>query len=123
MYPERGSDMNIMLARFNLLSLQERRTVASILFVVKLLRGNIDCPQFLGILPLRVPKLNSRSQVLFYLPPLPSSGTVGLPCPLRRSCEAANAVVKFCNGSIDLLTTPLSEISRVCFNYMVSLRH
>lgn len=62
-YPERGNDTHILAARFNLLILEERRVVTSIIFIVKLLRGNIDCPQFLELLPITVPHVNSRLQV------------------------------------------------------------
>lgn len=120
MYPERGADLVDMCERFGLLTLEERRTISSILFVVKLLRGLLDCPQFLELLPLRVPPVNSRYQVPFYLPL--ASSTLALSSPLYCACNASNLLVTFSEGSIDIMHTPLSSIYDVAVKFVKTLR-
>lgn len=84
-YPERGTDLVELCDRFDFFTLEERRIVTSIVFIIKLLRGNIDCPQFLQQIPLRVPIRGSRYHVPFYLPL--SNSCLLLSSPMYRACN------------------------------------
>lgn len=119
-YPDRGADLFEMCDRFDLLTLHERRTLTSILFIIKLIRGNIDCPQFLELLPFRVPATNSRYQVPFYLPLV--SSTLMLASPLYRACNSVNLLVTYSDGSIDIFNSPMSAIFNIATEFVKSHR-
>lgn len=121
-YPPRGCNVTDLASRFDLLTLEERREVTAIIFVVKLLRGYIDCPQFLELLPIRVPHANARLQVPFYLPPAASSSSFKTGCPLFRACKATNELMRFRVGTLDLLASPMAEIVRACYDFVKSKR-
>lgn len=67
-YPERGTPQQHLLQQFNMQSLLCRRNMHSVLFLYKLVNGDIDCPELLSHLGLRVPGHCSRSPRLFHLP-------------------------------------------------------
>lgn len=113
-------DVYDLCERFDMLSLSKRRTVCSaIMFVFKVLRGNVDCPQFLQ-LPIRILALNSRYQVPFYLPM--ASSRLTLSSPIYRACTAVYLLVDYCEGAIDIMTSPLPEVARFANKYIVSQR-
>lgn len=119
-YPERGCDHFELCARFNLFTLEERRIVVAIMFIVKLVRGNIDCPQFLEQLPFRLPSVNSRYHVPFYLP-LASSSLL-LASPLYRACNYFNRLFTFSEGGIDLVASSMSDIVTMINKFIIARR-
>lgn len=119
-YPDQGCDTFELCERFELLTLAERRKITEILFVIKLLRSNIDCPQLLEMLPVKTPSLRSRHNVPFYLPLATSNFFAS--SPLYRSCSVINQLVKFDNGRVDIIASPMSEIIKLCHNFVKSLR-
>lgn len=66
-YPEQGIDNNTLLTRFSLLSLENRRTYYSCVFVYKLVNHMVDCPELLAQLNFHIPRINSRNETCFYL--------------------------------------------------------
>lgn len=67
-YPERGYPNNLLLARFDMQSLGSRRIIILLTFLYKLLNNLIDCPILLSKLNFKIPKLETRQNVLFYYP-------------------------------------------------------
>lgn len=57
------------LLLLNMLTLQQRRTMASIIFLFKLLCGEVDCPYLLSHLSIRCPSRPSRNYCFLYLKP------------------------------------------------------
>lgn len=64
-YPNRGTDYKSLLARHNFCSLETRRTGASGLFLVKLVRGVVDAPSLLSNVNFIVPQYGTRSSDTF----------------------------------------------------------
>lgn len=119
-YPEQGADLYELCNRFGVLSLAERRNLTAILFLVKVLRGNVDCPGFLEQLPFRVPVGGSTYQVPFYLPF--SKSMILINSPLYRACNLVNQLMIFSEGQLDIFSSPMSEINRVANDYVKSMR-
>jgi hypothetical protein len=65
-YPPRGSDQIGLLRQFCLVSLQCRRNVADVKFLCKLIVGEVDCPELLEKISFRVPRHNSRENLISY---------------------------------------------------------
>jgi Reverse transcriptase (RNA-dependent DNA polymerase) len=66
-YPQRGISNEHLLQRFSLLSLDDRRTLYSCIFLYKLIHNLVDSPSLLSQLNYFVPRLHSRSEMCFYL--------------------------------------------------------
>lgn len=99
-YPIRGCDLIGLTNRFDLLTLEERRVVLSMLFVIKLIRGSIECSEFLAELPLRIPTRRSRHRDFFYMPPSLSRLTVYRASPLFRACDSINKLIAFSDNTL-----------------------
>ena len=65
-YPERGISQSLLLGRFGMLCLGDRRKIIAITFLQKLLNNKIDCPSLLGQINIYVPRLNPRNIYTFY---------------------------------------------------------
>lgn len=65
-YPVLGYPSNELLIEFNMLSLSNRRILSDIMFVFKILRGQIDDPNLLYMLNIFVPRMTSRYNITFY---------------------------------------------------------
>ena len=106
-YPERGSDYNILLNRFQFESLKTRRIYASLVFLFKLLRGGVDCPDLLYQLNFFVPRINSRQNVTFLCERARTN--VMVKSPVNFMCSNFNKVSNNC----DIFNCSLSELKRV----------
>lgn len=67
-YPPRGYCNDLLLREFGVDSLEKRRILASLVFLVKLVNDRIDCPALLGRLSYRTPRPGSRHGVVFWSP-------------------------------------------------------
>ncbi|XP_054285392.1 uncharacterized protein LOC129001964 [Macrosteles quadrilineatus] len=56
--------MNLIRSQFNLCCLEDRRKISDALFLMKIVSGNIDCPELLGGIPFHVP-VRTRSKDTF----------------------------------------------------------
>ena len=65
-YPEQGTDNDLLLNMFNLISLKIRRDCAAVKFVYNLVNYNIDCPFLLNKLNFFVPSLEFHQNYSFY---------------------------------------------------------
>lgn len=106
-YPEQGTDNNTLLARFELLSLDNRRTYNSCLFAYKLVNHLIDCPELLAQLNFRIPQQNTRNELCFY-PPTPRLNTM-IKSPIYSMCNNFN---QFCSTS-DIFHQSISKFKKV----------
>lgn len=97
-YPEQGAVLYELCNDFYVLSLAERRNLTAIIFLVKVMRGNVDCPGFLEQLPFRVPVGWSRCQVPFYLPF--ANSMILINSPLYRACNLVNKLLTFAGGTL-----------------------
>ena len=106
-YPMIGFPHNTLLERFQLKSLQERRSLADLQFLYKLINGLIDSPEILQLLDLHTPRLSSRNPQTFYL--VRPRINVAKFSPLRRACNTYNTIQDQC----DIFNCSLAEIKRV----------
>lgn len=67
-YPDRGTPQQDLLRQFNMQSLRARRDMHSVVFLHKIIGGDIDCPELLYRIGFRIPRPNSRSTQLLHLP-------------------------------------------------------
>ena len=54
-YPQRGTDHNALLNRFDFLSLKHDRECSTLVFLFKLGNGLVDCPELLEQLNFHIP--------------------------------------------------------------------
>lgn len=64
----RQHDYRPVLEKLGLQSLSDRRVIANLTFLCKLIVGSIDCPVLLGKINFKVPSYPSRSCYPFYIP-------------------------------------------------------
>lgn len=67
-YPERGYPNGLLLREFESISLAKRRILAALIFLIKLVRGNIDCAALFSQIQFRVPRPGSRYDGVFLCP-------------------------------------------------------
>jgi hypothetical protein len=67
-YPARGIDQSVLLQRFNMPSLVQRREYLALQFLYKICRNIIDCPELNCLLNIQVPTRSTRRQTIFYIP-------------------------------------------------------
>lgn len=79
-----------LLELFGFMRLEQRRTVACLVFLYKLVRGLVDDPASLAALSYRVPAFNSRSNQLFSLPYCRT--TAHASSPLYRVMRSYNSI-------------------------------
>nr|CAI5853243.1 unnamed protein product [Callosobruchus analis] len=65
-YPARGCEHSLLLARFGIESLQVRRVLSSVIFLYRILHNSIDSPLLLSYICFHVPQFNTRQNVTFY---------------------------------------------------------
>lgn len=102
-YPPRGCDHNLLLQRFNFLSLKHCVILSSQLFLFKLCCNKIDAPDLLCELNFFVPPIHTRKPVQFYLENTRTNLTRN--APLYRACSWFNTLnsehnIDLFNGSI-----------------------
>ena len=67
-YPERGTDMSLLLQRHQMSSLSSRRDFYCARFLAKLVSNEIDCIDLLSNISFNVPRLSSRFVQTFKIP-------------------------------------------------------
>lgn len=110
-YPVRGFPNDILLNRFTFDSLESRRSYFSVVFLWKLMRGDISSPELLMMLGLAVPRQSSRHARVFYLKTARTNVLVHSPLHM-----AITSYHKVCND-LDIFSCSLSEIRVVLLDY------
>lgn len=54
-YPEQGCDYYELCTRFNCLTFEQQRMLNSVIFIIKVIRGLIDCPSLVSAIRFRIP--------------------------------------------------------------------
>ena len=86
------------------------------MFLTKLMRNLIDCPEFLQLLPTRLPVHSAHENALFYLPF--QSNETEMNSLLYAICNEVNNGLK-CALDIDIFNSPLSLISNEILLYLL----
>ena len=103
-YPPRGTEQATLLNEFQLQKLVERRICCEVLFLRKLIAGEVDAPQLIQDINLHVPRLNSKVRSSFQIEA--ARIDVYKFAPMRRMCVEANSMC----SSVDLFHCDVSEI-------------
>lgn len=106
-YPERGIEYNALLNRYNFTTLERRRIITSLIFLFKLLRGGIDCPDLLNQINFFVPRLNTRQHLTFLCERARTN--VMVKSPLNFMCSNFNVMC----GNCDIFFCSLGELRRI----------
>lgn len=99
-------------SNMHFLSLQNRREIADVLFLAKLVKGNIDCPALLSKVGLRVPPRLTRLKPLLNVPT--SKTNYRQNSFLIRACRTFNK--HFTGSDIDLFCNSLSSMKHHLIN-------
>src|SRR5262249_29382046 len=89
-YPPQGYNHNLLLREFDLASLQRRRSYVDLKFLRNLIWGNIDCSEFLSMLPFSTPRINSR-QISYCRTPSANKNLMQS-SSLWKMCNIANSI-------------------------------
>ena len=82
-----------LLSMFDLQQLSLRRATASILYIRKLVRGEVDDVNIMGKINFVVPRSTTRSRALFYIPHCRTNYTLN--SPVNSMIQSYNRVARF----------------------------
>ena len=85
-YPDRGTDYDLLLRRFDWMSLEARRDVIVMKFLWGLIHNTVDCPSLLFKLNVLVPRLSSRATATFYNRPVRTNVLYRAPVSVMSRC-------------------------------------
>lgn len=88
-YPRRSYPHDRLLGEFDELLLANRRTSGSLLFLQRMINGDIDASDILEQISFRVPQFHSRNINLFY--PNMARTNMGRKSPVHFLCTSANS--------------------------------
>uniref|UniRef100_A0A8D8YH58 Reverse transcriptase domain-containing protein n=1 Tax=Cacopsylla melanoneura TaxID=428564 RepID=A0A8D8YH58_9HEMI len=111
---EDNHNYKVILSKYEMNTLQHRRDVFDILFIVKLIQGQIQCPELLEQLTFRFNKKGTRNNDLFALKTYKTN--ISRTSPLNRSMELCNIISKSPHN-IDIFSESYSSIK----TYLLSL--
>lgn len=106
-YPPVGTPNQILLSRLGFDSLDARRLKHMIIFLYKIIHGQIDCQEILHSLSFKLPRHNARHQLTFVLP-TPRTNVLKH-APLYQLCDGYNKI----QNLIDIFNCSLSSIKRL----------
>lgn len=110
-YPPRGYCNDLLLREFGVNSLEQRRILASLVFLVKLVNNKIDCTVLLGQLSYRTQRPCSRYSVVFWSPQARTN--IMLRSPLYVMTSNFN---KIC-GDFDIFNSSIAELAALVNRY------
>ncbi|KAJ8712619.1 hypothetical protein PYW07_005461 [Mythimna separata] len=87
---KRKRSYDARLAHFKMVSLEKRRRIADSIFLFKILRGKIDCPQLLSNFMFRAPARFPRAPITPLYPP-PRRTVLGMNSIVPRLCKLLNS--------------------------------
>lgn len=99
------------LAHFKIISLERRRKITDAVFLYKLLRCKIDCPQLLSKFKFRVPARYPRAPITPLHPPLRRT-VLGASSIIPRLCKLLNSY----SDLVDVHSDSLGKFHKITFN-------
>ena len=106
-YPITGYPQNVMLQRFHMFNLENRRIIHSIIFLYKIMHNMFDCPHILEQLNFHIPRIASRNCETFYLP-TPRTNLLKF-SPLYFMCKNYNLL----QDQLDIFNCSISSIKQL----------
>jgi hypothetical protein len=95
----------VLLQKYCFTHLQCRRDIADARFLVKLIRGQLDCPELLEKIPFRVPRSNLRDKASFIVPRARTNVLAG--SPVYRILKLGNLL----EDEVDLFKCSIKEVT------------
>lgn len=111
-YPQQGYDYALLCSEFDVASLEVRRTLASVVFLVKLANCDIDCDRLLLQINFRSPRETDRVDVPFRLPQVRTN--LGLSSPLYVMQQSLNRLAR--ENRCNIFKTNLREFVSYVLN-------
>ena len=115
-YPTQGSQCVHLCDKFSLNTLYARRRYISIMFIIKVIRGHIDCPYLLSKIDFAVPQQNTRSTNYIYIPTTCTPQIYN--SRIYVLCKLLNDFLCCYNKQIDMFADSLHLISRYAHEYV-----
>ena len=106
---------NDRLKYFNMITLGQRRDLLDIMFLYKLLRNKIDCPNLLDKINFRIPYRHPRKPISLLVPPIKKT-VFGANTVIPRLCKLYN---KTCD-SIDINADTLTSFKSSVINHIIN---
>ena len=94
--------------------LVDRRNLASLSFLYKLINGQIDCPYLMSKLNLTVPRIGSRSESFFYTAFCRTN--VLSKSPVVHMCAVYNKICQLCDINFDDIKAILNTYKETYIN-------
>uniref|UniRef100_A0A8D9BNS4 Uncharacterized protein n=1 Tax=Cacopsylla melanoneura TaxID=428564 RepID=A0A8D9BNS4_9HEMI len=95
--------------KYKLQTLQHRRDVFDILFILKLVNHQIQCPQLLQLLNFRYSSINTRSKDIFLVKT--SRTNISKNAPISRCMELCN-IISNAPHNIDIITDSIVSVKK-----------
>ncbi|KAL1448429.1 hypothetical protein WDU94_013865 [Cyamophila willieti] len=106
---EDNHDYKTIMNKYKINTLQHRRNVFDILFILKLINNQIQCPQLLQLLNFRYSSMNTRSKDTFLVKT--SRTNISKNAPMSRCMELCN-VISNAPHNIDILTDSIESVKK-----------
>nr|CAH7760073.1 unnamed protein product [Callosobruchus chinensis] len=113
-YPERGFSQLILLKAHDMELLVDRRNLASLSFLYKLVNNIVDCPYLVAKVNFPVPRIEPRNELYFYTNFCRTN--VLFKSPVVRLCLVHNKVCQVCDINFDSLKLVLNAYKKICAN-------
>lgn len=110
-YPQRGIQSDLLLNRYNMVSLAQRRNLATVIFLYKLLNNQLDCAYLLGKMVFHVPSLQTRSLHSYFYLSVPRTNVLMF-SPVYIMCRNYDII----KNSIDIFNCTVTQLQRQFLN-------
>lgn len=105
-YPTRGTSQEFFLNKFEMSSLIRRRVMYSIIFLYKIINGEINCTSLTSLINYHTPRLNARTNNILMLPT--SRTNLLISSPLHQMCINYSNI----ECSLDIFNCKISDIKK-----------
>lgn len=111
-YPVQGFDHALLLAIFNVNSLDLRRIIISVTFLYNIVHANVDCTILLDRLNFNIPRKNSRNQITFRNHR--ANTNIGKKSPIYYMCQNFNMISVNCDINFNTLSFIIQSVLECC---------
>ena len=107
-YPPRGMNIMVLLQKYDVQLLEDRRRLAAVKFIVNIVQGKADVPAILSKLSFAVPRLNSRQHITFRISTFRTN--LGVNSPINVMTKLINGVSNVCDVNYDGIKKILKHV-------------
>ena len=116
-YPPRGLDHIVFCDKFAMPSLENRRSIHEIIYILKIVHNIVDSPVLLAQIPLSIPRFNARNPSTFYLRPTHNRFIIN-----SRLNVMLNKTNNFLSAKrdVDIFVNSIAHLCKCATNYVNS---